>query len=452
MAYLRLEKVSLVSREHNTRILIPDYVRKDLMDKNAYYFFNEKKEIIPKPLKTHRELEEELKQIYKESTGQKIQDKMNPLVEGLFLFSEKNTDEEILKSVQRFGEEFGVRIIELHLHRDEGYYNRDEEWIANLHGHFVFENIERNDVFVMQKKKKGADKGKEVMVNLKGRTHKFNKTQTSKMQDFFAEQLGLQRGKSNNREHLTHIEWKNKKIKEEYQEIKAEIKEKEGIRSQLEQDILEKKEILKADISLKDFKEEGFLGRRWNVDKLQKLVDSTKILQRENESLKSIINLDFPIEKEKLHQYYQGKLKDKDKVYENLRKDYLILQKDKENADKVSTNLVHFIFDEELRKEYLKEKKAEVDANIQLKLKNIAKEREISIPTDVDRIIKDEMYALAPKSNRWSLLVKLLGEDYESKLLDKAEQLNEERRAELKSQEIKKEENIKQQGFKRLRR
>ena len=68
---------------------------------------------------------------------------MNPLMEGLFLFSEK-----ILQSVRRFGKEFGVNIIELHLHRDEGYYNRDEEWIPNLHRHFVFENIERREVLL----------------------------------------------------------------------------------------------------------------------------------------------------------------------------------------------------------------------------------------------------------------------------------------------------------------
>lgn len=40
---------------------------------------------------------------------------MNPLMEGLFLFSARNTNEEILQSVKRFGKEFGVNIIELHL-------------------------------------------------------------------------------------------------------------------------------------------------------------------------------------------------------------------------------------------------------------------------------------------------------------------------------------------------
>ena len=124
IAYLRLEKVNMVSREHNTRELIPDYVNRDLMGNNAYYFFDEKGDLISKPTKSHRELEAELKQLYQDCTGQKIQEKMNPLMEGLFLFSERNTNEEILQSVKRFGKEFGVNIIELHLHRDEGYYNR----------------------------------------------------------------------------------------------------------------------------------------------------------------------------------------------------------------------------------------------------------------------------------------------------------------------------------------
>lgn len=57
IAYLRLEKVNMVSREHNTRELIPDYVNRDLMGNNAYYFFDEKGDLISKPTKSHRELE-----------------------------------------------------------------------------------------------------------------------------------------------------------------------------------------------------------------------------------------------------------------------------------------------------------------------------------------------------------------------------------------------------------
>lgn len=52
--------------------------------------------------------------------------------------------------------EFGVNIIELHMHKDEGYYNRDEEWIPNLHRHFVFENIERMDVLLERNRLKEA--------------------------------------------------------------------------------------------------------------------------------------------------------------------------------------------------------------------------------------------------------------------------------------------------------
>ena len=53
IAYLRLEKVNMVSREHNTRELIPDYVNRDLMGNNAYYFFDEKVDLISKPTQSH---------------------------------------------------------------------------------------------------------------------------------------------------------------------------------------------------------------------------------------------------------------------------------------------------------------------------------------------------------------------------------------------------------------
>lgn len=42
------------------------------------------------------------------------------------------------------------------MHKDEGYYNRDEEWIPNLHGHFILENIERMDVLLERNRLKEA--------------------------------------------------------------------------------------------------------------------------------------------------------------------------------------------------------------------------------------------------------------------------------------------------------
>ncbi len=42
------------------------------------------------------------------------------------------------------------------MHKDEGYYNRDEEWIPNLHGHFILENIERMDVSLERNRLKEA--------------------------------------------------------------------------------------------------------------------------------------------------------------------------------------------------------------------------------------------------------------------------------------------------------
>lgn len=438
IAYLRLEKVNMVSREHNTRELIPDYVNRDLMGNNAYYFFDEKGDLISKPTQSHRELEAELKQLYQDCTGQKIQEKMNPLMEGLFLFSERNTNEEILQSVKRFGKEFGVNIIELHLHRDEGYYNRDEEWIPNLHGHFVFENIERRDVFVMQKKKKGADKGKEVKMNLKGRTHKFNKTETSKMQDFFAEHLGLKRGKSNSREHLTHIEWKNKKIREEYEEIKAEIKEKEQLNLQLEQEIGEKKGILTADISLKDFKEQNFLGGRWNVEKLQGLLDNVKILQSENHELRESIKREVLLERNRLKEAYKRKLEDREKAYSYLRRDFGELEQKLERKEEELIKAIHLVFNKDDREDYIKEKRERIHQRMMKGIEEIVeKEDIICYYQEMDMMIRAEMYQLDRKSNCWTLLNHVMGEDYEKKLYEKLAIIEQEIKKRKQLKEIK---------------
>lgn len=450
IAYLRLEKPSSVSREHNTREIIPDYVRVDLMPQNKYYFFDDKMNIITSSHKTHKELDIELKQLYKESTGQKIQKNMNTLMEGLFLFSDKNTDEEILKSVVDFGRNFNVKIIELHLHRDEGYYNKNQEWIPNLHGHFVFENIERNEVLVMQKKRKGKDKGKEELVNLKGKTHKFSRTDTSKMQDFFAKALNLQRGNTNSREHLTHIEWKNKKIKEENLIIEKELEQKK-------KEIKTKKEALTPNQKIEDLKDNTWLGGKWNQDKIQNLLDTHQIYLSENKELRDkITNLIREI-KEK-EQEYEEKLSQKNREIQRLKSEKN--QKDseiktlKESLDRKHKEGIGLVYNENIRKQYLEQIGKDIDKKIRESIESKMCDENVVSPMFIDENIREVMSYFSPNANIWLVLRETLGEDYENNLLKEYEiiiqKIKEERR---QKQIIKTEiENKEEQRSRRMRR
>ena len=347
-AFFRIEKITANSREHNLREIIPDYVNKDLMHLNSHFYFDDQLELIPFPDKTHSQIKVELSEIYKKSTGQKVQEKTNLIMEALLLFSETNTDAEILEAVILFAKKHKLRLLELHIHRDEGH-SRAKSWIPNLHAHLVFENIERNDVFQTIKKK-----GEEEIINLKGKTHKFSKTDLSRLQDFFAEQLNLKRGKIRNREHLSHIEYKNKIVLEEIKKGEKIFEESHQkfeliLKKHEKQSILGKKIDVKELISDLEQIHSSFLFSMMEFEELIKREKSTKEKHYEQlqkiEKEKNELSVEIKLLKQNL--FNKGKEKDsiinnyegfierifEDNEFYNIEKENHFLDKNRDNPN-----------------------------------------------------------------------------------------------------------------------
>jgi hypothetical protein len=194
---IHFENVKPTSQSHNLRLREFDYVRKDLKHLNKS-FGN---------MKPHPEVIDELKILIKEKTGRTAQAKAKFLIEGVFLFTSKHSDTDLVNVAKEFGRKFNVVVKELHIHRDEGHYEKiNNEWKPNYHAHLVVENINRKT----------------------GKSVKWNKEDLSSIQDYFAEALQMQRGIKSDKKHLNSLEYK---VKKEVENLKQMIAVQSAVKS-----------------------------------------------------------------------------------------------------------------------------------------------------------------------------------------------------------------------------
>jgi len=238
------------------------YIRTDLTHKNESYV---------SPIMNGKTLQEyyvSQKAVVKELTGRAMQEKdveytdkngkkrvrhgSSPLREGVVIVKENTTMDDLMKFTDAVQERWGIRAIQIHIHRDEGHYEDSEEktgWKPNYHAHIVWDWINP----------------------FTGKSYKLSKTDMSKMQDLLAEILKMQRGQKKSETGLEHLERnefiqkkqeaKNQALKEETDKLadtlnsicKAmDIKEEEFFVHELATDPLvdEAKEAIKKELDI----------------------------------------------------------------------------------------------------------------------------------------------------------------------------------------------------------
>ena len=173
------------------------YIRTDLTHKNESYV---------SPIMNGKTLQEyyvSQKAVVKELTGRAMQEKdveytdkngkkrvrhgSSPLREGVVIVKENTTMDDLMKFTDAVQERWGIRAIQIHIHRDEGHYEDSEEktgWKPNYHAHIVWDWINP----------------------FTGKSYKLSKTDMSKMQDLLAEILKMQRGQKKSETGLEHLE------------------------------------------------------------------------------------------------------------------------------------------------------------------------------------------------------------------------------------------------------
>ncbi len=209
-----------VSEAHNKREAQLNYVRPDLSHRNEWWSCIQNLSIRV----------EEIKKTVKEKTGRKMQAKATPIHEAVVVIKEDTTMKDIQEIGKRFKQRFGVELIQVAIHRDEGHWvNQKGEstgtkpyeqpspkdiWKPNLHAHLLFDWYNHET----------------------GKSIKTTRIDASAMQDIVAEVLGMERGISSSKKHLDAAEYKIKQRQNELEKRQKELDE-------IERAIISQKEI-----------------------------------------------------------------------------------------------------------------------------------------------------------------------------------------------------------------
>lgn len=175
------------SERHNLRSKELDYIRPELSHLNESWT---KQEITP--------CLENIKTRYKQTTGQNMQKKATPIREGVVVIEPGTSMQQLKKFADKLHERWGIKTIQIHTHKDEGYTPEDKpgDWKPNLHAHMIFDWTD--------------DSGKSL---------KLKKQDLAEMQTILAECLNMERGVSSDRKHLNSIQYKAMKEAERVIEL-----------------------------------------------------------------------------------------------------------------------------------------------------------------------------------------------------------------------------------------
>ena len=171
---------------HNWRMKELDYVTKELTPNNEHW-------IDPRyEGKTLADIRKEIAERYQAHVGQKMQTRAAPIREAVIVIKPETTMADLQLLAKQLEKEFGIKCIQLHIHRDEGFSkdNPDPSKL-NLHAHFVADWTHEN-----------------------GKSLRLTPQDTSRMQTIGAECLKMERGQSSNVKHLNAVQYKEKKALE----------------------------------------------------------------------------------------------------------------------------------------------------------------------------------------------------------------------------------------------
>ena len=201
----------------NPRIL---YVRADLSPNNESYVVPDLKGV---SLQQHYDA---IKAMVKQKTGRAMQEKKvtvigkngkpkerngsSPIRESVVNIKPDTTMDDLLKYTEKVHQRWGVRAIQIHIHKDEGHYSNPDDpstWQPNLHAHIIWDWMNHET----------------------GKSFKLDKKDMEELQDMAANTLEMERGQrkaETGREHLEHNDFILSQQRKQSAELDIEIAEK----------------------------------------------------------------------------------------------------------------------------------------------------------------------------------------------------------------------------------
>ena len=247
---INIANIKTEAYEHNHRNYTPKYAI-DTADKNEYISFLNDKYLKTETNKfgTYKKIDfkaiEELYRVkHKETTGRTSQASIKWFKEAVINTDEHITKEHLINLKNKLKKEFGISVIDIAHHKDEGHIDDGVKKI-NYHAHLIFVNA-----------------------NDSGITKKWNKSELSRLQTVVAETLEMERGilggKNRRLEHKDYKEQQKIKTKA----VNKVVKKYENIEEQHSEDMRIVK-ILRGEITeLKTKNKELTTINNKNFDKL----------------------------------------------------------------------------------------------------------------------------------------------------------------------------------------
>ena len=208
--YIRTE----LTRDNET------YVAPDMVGINLQQHYDNLKALVKE--KTGRAMQEKDVEYTDKKGVKRVRKGSSPIREGVVNIKPDTTMDDLLQYTERVHERWGIRAIQIHMHKDEGHYESPEDkstWRPNLHAHIIWDWID----------------------HATGKSYKLNAEDMSEIQDMVAETLDMQRGQKKSETGLDHLErndfiiqkQENKK-KQLQEETQKAITEKEKAEAEVE--------------------------------------------------------------------------------------------------------------------------------------------------------------------------------------------------------------------------
>ena len=192
------------SEEHNKRTKKLDYVHHERSSMNEYWESD-----------TQEARLAFVTQNAKAKTGRKMQAKATPIREAVVVIEDTTTMDDLKKLAKRFNDRFGIDVFQIAIHRDEGYRKGKDGLKLNLHAHMVADWTD----------------------HATGKSLKLNRNDMAEMQTICAEVLGMERGKSSEKQHLSAIQYKIAAEEQRAEDIESKTRGLGIIQKNLSNDI-----------------------------------------------------------------------------------------------------------------------------------------------------------------------------------------------------------------------
>ena len=245
------------SEEHNKRTKKLDYVHHELSSQNDYWQSD-----------TQEARLAFVTQNAKAKTGRKMQAKATPIREAVVVIEDTTTMDDLKKLAKRFNDRFGIDVFQIAIHKDEGYKKSKDGIKLNLHAHLVADWTDHES----------------------GKSLKLNRNDMAEMQTICAEVLGMERGKSSEKQHLSAIQYKIAAEEQRAEAIESKTRGLGIIQKNLSNDISDllvevktkSKECDRLALSAKN------MGRilEYNTEEAKKKALINEILSEEGKSLR----------------------------------------------------------------------------------------------------------------------------------------------------------------------